>query len=45
VVFGSDFPCSDPGFELLKVLKAPITDLQKEKILFKNAEKLLATAI
>ena len=45
VVFGSDFPCSDPGFELLRVLKAPITDSQKEKILFKNAEKLLATAI
>lgn len=41
IVFGSDFPCSEPAFELYKVVNAPLSDGDKEKILYKNAERLL----
>lgn len=41
VIFGSDFPCSDPGFELFKVKAAPLPDSVKEKILYGNALRLL----
>lgn len=41
VVFGSDMPLTTPGFELYKVGHAPVSDLDKEKILFKNAQRLL----
>ncbi len=43
ILFGSDFPLGDHGmgFELLKIEKAPISDSDKEKILYLNAERLL----
>jgi hypothetical protein len=41
VLFGSDFPCSDPGFELYKIRRAPISDPNKENILYRNALRLL----
>lgn len=41
VIFGSDFPCGDPSFELYKIKIAHISDSDKENILYKNALKLL----
>lgn len=41
VIFGSDIPCSTPGFELYKVTHAPISDADKAKILHENAARLL----
>lgn len=41
IIFGSDFPCSDPSFELYKIQTAPIPDSDKENILCKNASRLL----
>ncbi|MEK6963680.1 MAG: amidohydrolase family protein [Nanoarchaeota archaeon] len=41
ILFGSDAPFSDIEIERLKILKAPFSDEEKEKILFKNAAKLL----
>ncbi len=41
VIFGSDFPCGDQGFELFKILHTSIPDGDKEKILYKNAQRIL----
>ena len=41
VVFGMDFPAYNPGPELAKVTEADITPAQKEKILWKNAARIL----
>jgi len=41
IVFGMDFPAYNPGPELAKVTEADITDAQKEKILWKNAVRIL----
>lgn len=41
LVFGSDFPCATQDFELYKVLTAPISDGEKEKVLYRNAQRLL----
>ncbi len=40
ILFGSDFPYSDQEIELLKIKKAPISELEKENILYKNAMKI-----
>ncbi|MBI4895083.1 MAG: amidohydrolase family protein [Candidatus Aenigmarchaeota archaeon] len=40
-VFGSDFPYSDVDIELLKIQRANVQDDLKEKILYKNACKIL----
>lgn len=40
ILFGSDFPYSDQEIELLKIKKAPISDKEKENILYKNAIKI-----
>jgi len=41
IVFGMDFPAYNMGPELAKVTEADITEEQKEKILGKNAAKIL----
>ncbi|MGC8483639.1 MAG: amidohydrolase family protein [Thermodesulfobium sp.] len=41
IVFGSDYPFSDQEIELLKIKKAKISEIEKEDILHRNAEKLL----
>lgn len=41
ILFGSDVPYSDQEIELLKVKKAQLSDEDKDKILYKNAAKLL----
>jgi len=41
IVFGMDFPSYNPGPELAKVTQADLTDKQKEKILWKNATRIL----
>ena len=41
VIFGSDMPLTHPGFELMKVEMAPITDGAREKILFENGARLI----
>ena len=41
ILFGSDMPYSDQEIEILKITKAKISEEDKEKILFKNAAKLL----
>ena len=41
IIFGSDFPCNDTGFELYKIQNAHISDSDKENILYRNALRLL----
>lgn len=41
IVFGMDFPAYNPGPELAKVTEADITEEQKEKIIGKNAARIL----
>jgi uncharacterized protein len=41
IVFGMDFPAYNPGPELAKITEADITSEQKEKILWKNAARIL----
>lgn len=41
IVFGMDFPAYNPGPELAKVTEADITEEQKEKIICKNAARIL----
>jgi predicted TIM-barrel fold metal-dependent hydrolase len=41
VLFGSDVPYSDQGIELMKVMKAQMSDDERDDILYKNAERLL----
>ncbi|HLD04938.1 MAG TPA: amidohydrolase family protein [Candidatus Nanoarchaeia archaeon] len=41
ILFGSDVPFSDLEIEVLKVLKTHLSDAEKQKILFKNAARLL----
>ena len=41
ILFGSDFPYSDQEIELLKIRKARLTDYEKNRILYVNAETLL----
>jgi len=41
VIFGSDMPLTHPGFELYKVMEAPISDDNKEKVLWGNGQRLL----
>jgi predicted TIM-barrel fold metal-dependent hydrolase len=45
VLFGSDQPGRSIASQLSKVLGARISDADKEKILFKNAERLFGTAL
>lgn len=42
ILFGSDFPYSDQGLELYKIFTSSITDAEKEKILGKNASRLMS---
>lgn len=44
IIFGSDYPFSDPEIELLKIKKSAIPKEEKEDILHKNAEKLILTS-
>jgi predicted TIM-barrel fold metal-dependent hydrolase len=41
IVFGMDFPAYNPGPEISKVRDADISDLQKNKIMEKNAARIL----
>lgn len=41
ILFGSDCPYSDQEIEVLKIKKADISKRDKEKILYRNASKLL----
>jgi len=41
VLFGSDFPMWKPAEELERFLQIPLTEEEKEKILWKNAVNLL----
>lgn len=41
IVFGMDFPAYNPGPELAKVMEADISQDVKDKILYKNAMRLL----
>lgn len=41
ILFGSDSPWSNTGKELASIRSLPITDEEKENILYKNAKKLL----
>ncbi|MDE1768004.1 MAG: amidohydrolase family protein [Candidatus Micrarchaeota archaeon] len=41
LVFGSDSPLSDPEIELMKVKKAKLSNLDRERILFGNMNRLL----
>lgn len=43
VVFGSDFPVWNPDEEVKRFLSLPLTDAEKEKILWSNHLKLLKT--
>ena len=45
ILFGSDFPLWDPEKELNTFLNLKISDSMKEKILYKNAEKILGIKI
>lgn len=41
VLFGSDFPIWDPKEEAEYLMRLPLSDADKEKIAYKNAEKIL----
>ncbi len=41
VLYGSDFPLSAQDFDIYKIQHAPLSDGQKEKILYHNAARLL----
>ncbi len=41
VLFGTDYPMWGAEYELEKFAKIPLTDEQREKILYKNAQKML----
>ena len=41
ILFGSDFPLWSPKDEFEALLKLKITDEEKEKIAYKNAERVL----
>jgi len=41
VLFGSDFPCGQQDFELYKVVHALLNDDDREKVLYKNAQRFL----
>lgn len=43
LIFGSEFPLSNPKVEMEKVLQLKTSDDQKEKILGRNIESILAT--
>ena len=45
IVFGMDFPAYYPGPELAKVIEADITEEQREKILYKNAARILKIVV
>ncbi|MBQ3842483.1 MAG: amidohydrolase [Ruminiclostridium sp.] len=40
-IFGTDYPICNPGMYVRAVEQEPISDADKEKILYKNAEKLI----
>ncbi|MBR5088983.1 MAG: amidohydrolase family protein, partial [Ruminiclostridium sp.] len=42
-IFGTDYPICNPGMYVQAVLNEPISDSDKENILFRNAERLLKT--
>lgn len=44
VLFGTDMPWYDPAYCIGSVLYADITDDEREKIFYKNAQKLLKTS-
>ncbi|MFR1502188.1 MAG: amidohydrolase family protein [Ruminococcus sp.] len=41
ILFATDFPWSDPAADLTAVQNLPLTDAEKEQILWKNAQTLL----
>ena len=41
ILFATDFPWSDPAADLTTVQNLPLTDAEKEQILWKNAQTLL----
>ncbi len=41
LLFGSDTPFSDEGIELMKIKKSGLSQRDKNRVLFKNAERLL----
>lgn len=43
VLFGSDYPVWNPAEEVQRLLQLPLTDAEKEKILWSNAAKLFET--
>jgi predicted TIM-barrel fold metal-dependent hydrolase len=45
ILFGSDTPYSDAEIELMKVTKSKLTTPQKDKILYRNALKLLESHV
>ncbi|MCM1027343.1 MAG: amidohydrolase [Roseburia sp.] len=40
-LFGTDYPICNPGMYVQAVLREPLTEREKEQILFRNAERLL----
>ncbi len=40
ILFGTDYPCSNPFVELVKLLTADISRVEKQSILYRNAERL-----
>ena len=45
VLFASDFPLGDPGVEKENLMKMDISDTAREKIAYKNAEKLIGITL
>ena len=43
LIFGTDYPICNPRMYVQAILQEPITDTDKENILFRNAERLLKT--
>ena len=41
ILFGSDFPTNEPGFELYKIQNAHLKEKEMENVLYRNASRLI----